>query len=134
MDLMRPYSYSHYSNSPSEKQYPSQSKDLDTRYFSSMNFFPNKQQFHFEEQKAETEKNPEMYDVNTYDSFISTTSDLGDFSSLSESERISYGNFNFFSLKRSQFNSDANNKNTLILNPDGRKNTKGKLVFIIFYH
>lgn len=126
MDLMKPYSYNHYSNSSLEKPYPSPSKDLDARYFSSMNFYSNKQQFNFEQQKDETEKNPEIYDVNTYDSFISTNSDLADLSSLSETEKFSYGNFNFFSLKRTQFNTEDDNKNTIILNPDSRKNSRGK--------
>lgn len=128
MDLLPPYSYNHYPNSPSEKQYPSSSKDIDTRYYSSMNYYPNKQQFDFEQQKDLTEKNPEIYDVNTYDSFISTSSDLADLSSLSDTEKFSYGNFNFFSLKRTQFNSHVSSKNTIILNPDGRKNTRGKCV------
>lgn len=126
MDLLRPYSYNHYSNCSSEKQYPSTSKDCDTRYFPSMNFYPSRQQFDFEQQKDETEKNPEIYDVNTHDSFISTSSDLADLSSLSETEKFSYGNFNFFSLKRTQFNGEGSNKSTIILNPDGRKNTRGK--------
>lgn len=125
MDLMRKYSFDHYSNH-TEKQYPSSSKDFDTAYFSSMKFYPNKHQFGFEQHKDETEKNPEIYDVNTYDSFISTSSDLAELSSLSETEKFSYGNFNFFTLKRTQFNNEVNHKNTIILNPDGRKNAKGK--------
>ncbi|CAH0546008.1 unnamed protein product [Brassicogethes aeneus] len=52
-----------------------------------------------------TEQTPEIYDVNTYDSFISANSDL---SSLSEQEKQSYGNFNFFALKRSSY-TDNNN-------------------------
>lgn len=75
--------------------------------------------------EEETVKNPEMYDVNTYDSFMSTTSDLTDLSSLSEAEKYTYGNFNFFALKRSQFNND-DGKNTTVLNQD-RKNTRGML-------
>lgn len=126
MDLMRPYSYNHYSDCPSEKQYSSPTKVFDRRYFSSMNFYSNKQQFDFNEQKDETQKNSEIYDVNTYDSFISTSSDLADLSSLSEAEKLSYGNFNFFSLKKSQFKSEVSNKNTIIINPANRKHNKGK--------
>lgn len=47
---------------------------------------------------------PDLYDVNTYDSFVSVSSDLG---SLEEHEKYSYGNINFFTLKNQQFTSSS---------------------------
>ncbi|CAG9770610.1 unnamed protein product [Ceutorhynchus assimilis] len=46
---------------------------------------------------------PDLYDNNTYDSFMTT-------SSLLSEDRISYGNFNFFTLKRDTNDEDSNNK------------------------
>lgn len=105
------------------------SRSLD---FSSMNLYGTSScSNNFEQKKVnadvyeETEKNPEIYDVNTYDSFVSTTSDLTDVGSLSEAEKYSYGSFNFFALKRSQFNNEVEDKNIIGLNQDVRKNVRG---------
>lgn len=113
MDVMKSY-YNRYSTDLSDNQYLHQAKSFDQSYF---------QTFSKEE---ETLKNPEMYDVNTYDSFMSTTSDLTDLSSLSEAEKYTYGNFNFFTLKRTQFNNNEDSKNTTILNQD-KKNARGMI-------
>lgn len=48
---------------------------------------------------------PETYDVNTYDSFVSTTSDLG---SLSEPDKYTYGNFNCFTSQFATKNETSN--------------------------
>lgn len=51
-----------------------------------------------------SERQPDTTDVNTYDSFLSTSSDLG---SLSEPEKFPSGTFNFFTLKSANFGDDS---------------------------
>ncbi|XP_018563929.1 protein lin-32-like [Anoplophora glabripennis] len=70
MDVMN-----RYSSELPDNQYLHQARGFDQSYFESF------------AKEEETVKNPEMYDVNTYDSFMSTTSDLTDLSSLSEAEK-----------------------------------------------
>nr|XP_023015400.1 protein atonal-like [Leptinotarsa decemlineata] len=120
MDIMKSF-YGRYQ--PPDNHYstsPNGSFD-DVGYFPQMHPYRSEQVF----ATRDVVKSPETYDVNTFDSFISTTSDINDISSLSEAEKCSYGNFNFFKLKRGHFNSDGGGKNTVILNQD-RKSSRGR--------
>ncbi|CAG9818803.1 unnamed protein product [Phaedon cochleariae] len=122
MDIMKSY-YNHYQPSLADNhQFSIPSRDFEAAFFPQ--FAPYKTATFVTKEDKEM-KSPEIYDVNTYDSFISTTSDLTDLSSLSESEKSTYGNFNFFTLKRSQFNGEVEGKNTLLSNQD-TKNSRGK--------
>ncbi|KAJ8924996.1 hypothetical protein NQ315_001161 [Exocentrus adspersus] len=95
--------------------------DVVKSYYGEGHQYADPAQDYFQQSFQHLEKNPETYDVNTYDSFVSATSDM---SSLSEAERYAYGNFNFFTLKRSQFNGGEDvAKNAPGLNLD-RKNTR----------
>lgn len=109
MDLIRPY-YNRYSpNLPPQHQYPVPSRSPETN-----DYFPTLTLNNFEQ------KNPEMYDVNTFDSFVSTNSDQ--VSSLSDPEHY---DFNFFSLKRSQFKTEREDEKPIGINQEGRKNPRG---------
>lgn len=82
--------------------------------------------------------NTDLYvdDVNTYDSFISTTTDLSSLSAEQVTEKYNnaYGNFNFFttSLKKNQF--ENNNQSIVknytttsgIIHNQDRKNSRGR--------
>ncbi|XP_050501201.1 protein atonal-like [Diabrotica virgifera virgifera] len=72
----------------------------------------------------------EIYDINTYDSFVSTNSDFLDLSSLTEEEKAHYSNFNFFTLKRSEFNNQHEKRTTVVLNQD-RKSCRGRRKIIV---
>ncbi|RZC37217.1 HLH domain containing protein [Asbolus verrucosus] len=100
MDVMKSY-YNRYVNDPNPPKHPPSEK-LETyqqpTYYNSLNlFYP-----HQPESLNFVKNPPEMYDVNTYDSFVSTTS------SLSEPD-----NFNFLKTQFSE---------TSPSNQDTRKN------------
>lgn len=77
----------------------------------------------FTEIKTDSTEHPDMSDVNTYDSFISVTSELND------AERsFSYGNFNFISLKTSPSNNNNNDikKESELSRFETRKSMRGR--------
>lgn len=119
--LMKTY-YSRYSGQHANSlanQYPNQSRQYHGDYYGA---YDGSGAVYEEEEELKKMKKVEIYDVNTYDSFISTAGDITDLSSLSEAERYAYGNFNFFTLKRTQFTrEDDDKKTTMILNQDGKK-------------
>ncbi|CAG9864754.1 unnamed protein product [Phyllotreta striolata] len=70
----------------------------------------------------------DIYDASTYDSFASSTGDFIDLGSLTEEEKAHYGNFNFFTLKRGEFDDDNElplKRTTVVLNRD-RKSAGGR--------
>lgn len=112
MDIMKPY-YPCYQHTWSDAQYPPMAPyfpQLDAQRLGA---------------KSRTSDVEEIYDVNTYDSFVSTSSDFVDLGSLTEEEKCHYGNFNFFTLKRSEFNNEDEKRTTVVLNQD-RKSSRGR--------
>ncbi|KAJ8954045.1 hypothetical protein NQ318_004346, partial [Aromia moschata] len=126
MDLMKSY----YNSYPNESQYLSPSKEFDSNYFGPVSLYARSEPSFGRGKDAAASKNPEIYDANTYDSFLSTASDLTDLSSLSEADKCSYGNFNFFTLKRSRVNSVGDCKKRHELQ-SGQKKWQSDLVFSI---
>ncbi|KAG5882347.1 hypothetical protein JTB14_026295 [Gonioctena quinquepunctata] len=127
MDIMKTF-YNRYQSH--DNPFSTTPRDFDTNFFPQMHPYKSEPVFATREEIAHEMKSSETYDINTYDSFMSTTSDLTDLSSLSEAEKCSYGNFNFFALKRSHFNDEADGKNTLILNQD-RKSARGRRKIVV---
>lgn len=95
MDLMKPYG-NRYDCGQDLVYHPN--------YYSSLALINKGEQYFKTEPMKSEAKTPDLYDVNTYDSFISASSEL---SSLSEQDKYTYGNFNFFTLKKTAF--DNNN-------------------------
>ncbi|CAG9831524.1 unnamed protein product [Diabrotica balteata] len=119
MDLIKSY-YNRYQPSWSD-QFPTTS------------FFPQIDPEKIDVRQAVTHRQKEVeeiYDINTYDSFVSTNSDFVDLSSLTEEEKGHYSNFNFFTLKRSDFNNQNEKRTTVVLNQD-RKSCRGRRKIIV---
>ncbi|XP_056629898.1 fer3-like protein [Diorhabda carinulata] len=115
MDIIK--YYNRYQPSWSD-QYPT------TSYFSQLE--TEKTVSHQHRQKEPQE----IYDTNTYDSFVSTSNDFVDLTSLTEEEKAHYGNFNFFTLKRSEFNNDDEKRTTVVLHQD-RRSSRGRRKILI---
>lgn len=111
MDVIKSY-FNRYSGEMQEEQYmgvQEHSMPMDPFQISSINLFYNQPEASrgsnndraFNNRSSER---PETYDVSTYDSFVSTTSDLG---SLSEPDKYTYGNFNCFTSQFTSKKSDT---------------------------
>lgn len=139
MDVIKPYVNRYSSNDPHQLQHQEQFVALPylppllpnphLEPFQSLNRYNISSKFQRERVKLETaegnfnastEHQPDNFDVSTYDSFLSTGSDLG---SLGDQDKYACDSFNFFSIKTSQFNNNVSEKDGLKVD---RKNTRSR--------
>lgn len=105
MDVMKPYAnrYGGEIPQPNQEFIIDEAQLNQFNHHQALNLFDLSARLRRERQatagdfSSSASEQPELFDVNTYDSFASVSS------SLEEREKYSYGNINFFTLKNPQF-------------------------------